>query len=161
MNISLVIYSHSGNTQKLAELARDLLIKEGHKVDLTSLVTSPALDTKNPVNAAQLTITNLPSVQDADAVIIGGPVWAFRPVAPLPLAIKELGTQLKDKPVLAFVTHSFPWAWLTGTSSMNTLRRLAADQGAKALPGVVLSSAGRRNAAKYQAAAEQLRDSLK
>lgn len=161
MNISIVIYSHGGNTLKLAEIARDKLINDGHKVDLVRFDTTPALDTKNPVNANQLKLVNLASVQDADAVVIGGPVWAFRPVAPLPLAIKELGGQLKGKPVLAFVTHSFPWAWLTGTSSVNTLRRLAADQGAKALPGVVLSGAGKQKQESYEAAAEQIRLALK
>jgi hypothetical protein len=57
---------------------------------------------------------------------------------------------------MPFVTHSFPWAWLTGNSSLKTLRELASRAGAQVLPGVVLSGASSPKTAKYEEAANRI-----
>lgn len=161
MKVSIIVCTHSGNTQKLGEMVSDRLIKAGHDVNLTPLASNPPMDPKKPTAAKNITITNLPDVSSADVVLVGGPVWGFRPYPLLLKAISSLGGKIKGKKVLPFVTHSFPWAWMTGTSSLNTLRRLAADAGAQVLGGVVLSRAARRDEASYVSAADKLAAQVK
>lgn len=156
MNVQLVICSHSGNTQKLGELVKAKLTESGHRVDLTRLACDPPLDQSKPTEAKNIRITNLPDVASADIVLIGGPVWAFRPYPLLLKAMADLSPQLRGKRVMPFVTHSFPWAWLTGNSSLKTLRELASRAGAQVLPGVVLSGASSPKTAKYEEAANRI-----
>ncbi len=132
------------------------LMEAGHNVNLTPLVSDPPLEQGKPVAASKLRITNLPDVSSADIVLIGGPVWAFRPYPLLLKAMADLAPSLKGKKVLPFVTHSFPWAWMTGNSSVNTLRRMAAQAGAKVLPGVALPGAARRIMDRYEEAANKI-----
>ncbi|HOY84997.1 MAG: hypothetical protein LHW45_00455 [Candidatus Cloacimonetes bacterium] len=153
MKVSMVICSQSGNTLKLGEMISAKLMEAGHQVNLTQLVSDPPLDQSKPMAAGNIRITNLPDVSSADIVLIGGPVWAFRPYPLLLKAMADLAPQLRGRQVLPFVTHSFPWAWLTGNSSVNTLRRLAGNAGAQALPGLALPSAAKRKMDKYEEAA--------
>ena len=161
MNVAVVVFSETGKTLKLAELAREKLLADGHSVQLTRLQTDPVFDSKHNLPEDQIKFTNLPDLGSASVLIFGTPVWAFRPCAAGRKALRDLGPQLKGKSVLPFITHGFPWAWLTGTSSANALRRLAADFGAKALAGVVLSGSMKKGEERYQAAAEKIRNLLK
>lgn len=156
MNVAIIVWSETGKTMLLAEMARDELTAAGHQVVLTRLQTTATFDAKHNLPEKDIKFSNLPDISNADRVVIGGPVWAFRPCATVKKAVSELGAQLKGKTVLIFVTHAFPWAWLTGTSSANTLRRMAADQGAKILPGVVLSGSQKKDQSKYPTAAEKI-----
>jgi flavorubredoxin len=158
MNIALIICSESGNTMKLGELVRAKLSAKGHQVQLTKLATDKPIDTKKPLTEAEVAITNLPDVSSSDIVMVGGPVWALRPYAVVTKAIRELGKQINGKKVLPFVTHSFPWAWMTGNSSANTLRRIAASQGANIIGTGVLSraSAPKGKDERYEAAADRI-----
>ncbi|MBW6514076.1 MAG: NAD(P)H-dependent oxidoreductase [Candidatus Syntrophosphaera sp.] len=156
MNVSILICSHSGNTLKLGEQVSDILMQAGHQVNLTTLASEPRLDPKKPTPAKDFKITNLPDLSGADIVLVGGPVWGFRPCPLLIKAMDSLGGRLTGKKVLTFVTHSFPWAWMTGNSSLNSLRRLAANAGAQVAGGVVLSGAGRRNMDSYAATARKI-----
>ncbi len=156
MKVAMVICSHSGNTLKLGEMASAMLMEAGHQVNLTQLVSDPPLSESKPVGANAIRITNLPDVSAADIVLIGGPVWALRPCPLLLKAMADLSPKLKGRKVLPFVTHAFPFAWLTGNSSVNTLRKLASKAGALVLPGVVLSSSVKRNMSQYQEAADKI-----
>ncbi len=156
MNIQLVICSHSGNTLKLGEMVGDKLMEAGHQVNLTQLASDPPLDERKPVSTKDIRITNQPDVSSADIVLIGGPVWAFRPYPLLLKAMADLSPKLKGRKVLPFVTHAFPFAWMNGNSSVNTLRKLASKAGAQVLPGVVLSRAAKRDMTRYQEAADKI-----
>ncbi len=160
MNIAIVIYSESGKSLKLAQLAADKLSAAGHQVSLTRLETSPVFDSKHNLPLDRIKFTNLPELGKSDAVIVGGPVWAFRLCLAVRKAVLDLDGQWQGKKVLPFVTHAFPWAWLTGTSSLNSLRQLLARQGANVLPGTVLSGSGKKDEARYQAAAEAISRAL-
>lgn len=156
MKVAIVICSHTGNTRKLGDMVSDKLMEAGHQVNLTQLVSDPPLDQRKTTAANQIRITNLPDLNSADIVLIGGPVWAFRPYPLLLKAMADLAPQFKGKKVLPFVTHSFPWAWLTGNSSLNTLRKLAGTTGATVLPGVVLSGASKTTMLGYEAATDKI-----
>ena len=156
MNLAIVIWSETGKTLLLAETVRDKLAAAGHQVSFTRLQTTASFDSKHGLPAKDIMFANLPDVSAADRIVIGGPVWAFRLCVAVTKAIKDLGTGLKGKTVLCFVTHAFPWAWLTGTSSVNTLRRLVADQGGTPLTGVVLSGSRKKDQSQYPFAAEKI-----
>ncbi|HQF67954.1 MAG TPA: NAD(P)H-dependent oxidoreductase [Candidatus Cloacimonadota bacterium] len=156
MNVLIVIHSHTGKTLGLAECAKDLLATQGHNVELVRLETVEPVDTRNPTKKKIITLANLPDINSADLLLLGGPVWAFRPSPVIMKAIEDLGGKLAGKKVIAFVTHAFPWAWLTGTSSMNAMRRAVGTLGAKVLPGFVLSGTNTVNADRFNKAAEQM-----
>ncbi|MCB5247899.1 MAG: NAD(P)H-dependent oxidoreductase [Candidatus Cloacimonetes bacterium] len=156
MKVTIVICSQTGNTQKLGELVSSKLMESGHVVNLTPLVSDPPLDQSKAVAARNLRITNLPDVSSADIILIGGPVWAFRPYPLLLKAMLDLSPMLKGKRVLPFVTHAFPFAWMTGNSSLNTLRKMAAKAGAQVLPGAVLSGSGKPGLERYTEAAAKI-----
>ncbi len=156
MKVAILICSHSGNTLKLGEMVSSLLMEAGHEVNLTTLISEPPMDPKKAVSAGNMVITNLPDLSSADIVIVGGPVWAFRPCPLLLKTMMELGSQIKGKKVLCFVTQSFPFAWMGGTSSVNKLRELAGRGGAKVLPGVVLSGASKPKLDHYTASAARI-----
>lgn len=161
MKIEIIVYSETGKTLQLAELVRDKLSGDGHQVGLTRLQTSVPFDSKHMLPEDKIEFTNLPDVGAADMVLVGGPVWAFRSCPAVKKAIRVLGPQIKGKKFLPFVTHAFPFAWMTGTWSVSGMGRIAQNQGAHVLPGVVLSSSGKQDRSNYNKAAEEIRDRLK
>lgn len=156
MKVAIVICSHSGNTLKLGEMVSSQLMEAGHEVNLDSLASEPPMDPKKAVMAQNMTITNLPDLSSVDIVIIGGPVWAFRPCPLLLKAMADIGGQIKGKKVLPFVTQSFPFACMGGNSSVKKLRELAGRAGAKVLPGIVLAGASKPKLDHYTATAARI-----
>lgn len=156
MKVSIIICSHTGNTLKLGDMVSSKLMEAGHEVNLVHLASDPPLTQHGPGPTHKYKITNMPDVSSSDLVIIGGPVWAFRPYPLLLKAMADLSSRIRGKRLLPFITHSFPYAWMTGSPALNKIRRLAADAGAKALPGVVLSSAAKHRIESYAAAADSI-----
>ncbi|MGC9362326.1 MAG: flavodoxin family protein [Candidatus Syntrophosphaera sp.] len=161
MKIEIVVYSETGKTLQLAELVRDKLSGDGHQVGLTRLQTSAPFDSKHMLPMDKIEFTNLPDVGAADCVLVGGPVWAFRSCPAAKKAIRDLGPQIKGKKFLPFVTHAFPFDWMAGTWSANGMGRVARNQGADVLSGVVLSGSGKKDRSNYNLVAEKIRDTLK
>lgn len=160
MNIQIIVHSKSGTTFRLGEIISDKLMQEGHTVNLTTLQTTEPID-MNPRAKQEYKFTNLPDVSKADAVLFGGPVWAFRPSPVICAAMQQLGAQYKGKKVMPFVTQGFPYAWMTGKSCLNSLARIAGTFGAKVLPGAVLTGRANGKTERMQALAEDIRKALK
>ncbi len=159
MKIIMILHSKTGVTLNLADSLRDRLVQDGHDVHRTLLETAEPIS-DNPRPNTVYKFTNLPDLSDADIVMFGGPVWAFRPSPVIRQAVRELGTKLKGKTVLPFLTMGFPFAWMAGNSSLQGLRRLCADFGAKTLQGIVLTGRQKNKPECHQALAETVSQRL-
>lgn len=160
MNIQIIVHSKTGTTFRLGEIISDKLMQDGHTVNLTTLQTAEPVE-MNPRTKQQYKFTNLPKVGNADVVLFGGPVWAFRPSPVICAAMQQLGVQYKGKKVIPFITQGFPFAWMTGKGSLNSLARIAGTQGAKLLPGAVLTGRAKGKTERMEAIAEAIRKALK
>jgi len=136
LTISIIVHSVSGNTRKFADSIFERLTSGGHNVNLTQLETSVPIKSGTVRQKMDVQFTNLPSLEDADVVIFGGPVWAFGPSPVIIEAIKQLGN-LKGKTIVNFTTMGFFLKGMGGKQALNYMNRSAGTQGAKVLPGSI------------------------
>lgn len=134
MNISILIHSKTGNTRKFADAVSAHLLKAGHTVNVTELMTKQPIDTIPPGATANCDITNIPDLSEADLVMFGGPVWAFRPSPIIMAAIAQCG-DIGGKQVVPFVSMGFPFRWMSGNSSLAKMALALRNRGAKVIPG--------------------------
>ena len=137
MKIAIIVHSLTGSTLQMAKLIEGKLVKAGHIVNLTQLQTNVPVKTGSIHQPMAFEITNLPDVTEFDAVIAGGPVWAFGPST---IAYKAISTLfgLKGKKLLPFVTMGFPLRGMGGTSAVKHMSKAAAENGAIVLQGVIV-----------------------
>jgi hypothetical protein len=53
------------------------LRKKGHSVDVVEIKTDPSVNSGSARSHPKFSITNIPDCKKYDALLIGGPVWAF------------------------------------------------------------------------------------
>ncbi len=136
MKIAIILHSQTGNTQKFANSLFDRLCADGHTVNLTKLETTVPIKGGSVRQAMDIKFRNLPRVEEADVLLLGGPVWAFGPSPVIVEAIKQLG-DLNGKLVLSFVTMGLPLKGMGGKAALAWMERTAGKQGAKMLPGSI------------------------
>ena len=133
MKIAIVIYSQSGSTAKVAKTLAAALTSRGHDVDTTLLRTVGKV---NP-GSTSFEIKNAPAVDEFDAVVVAGPVWAFT-ISPVILKyVRELG-KLSGKKALCFVTKGLPFLWTGGMRARKTLEEELSLSDASLLPGEII-----------------------
>ena len=110
MRTAIVYYSYSGNTHRVANLMAEILKSKGDDVVLVRI--RPLKEEKNFVLQCRdaflvkkpelyRTLTNL---KDFDRVIIGSPVWAFKP-APAINTYIDTCENISGKECMVFVTY--------------------------------------------------------
>ncbi|MDR0330647.1 MAG: hypothetical protein LBH93_02935 [Chitinispirillales bacterium] len=105
MKIGIVIHTNTGHTLKFAQAIRDKLTAKGHEVDITGLRTQGVISSGIiPIVRTNFSIKNPPDLGEFDAVLIGGPVWAFKASPVIMRYLVEDVRTLKGKKALAFVT---------------------------------------------------------
>ncbi len=105
MKIAILVHSKSGNTRKFADSLFESLCADGHQVNLTQLETTAPVKQGSIRDKQEISFSNLPDITDAEAVLFGGPVWAFGPSPVIVAAIKQVGS-LKGKTAVSLP----PWA---------------------------------------------------
>lgn len=136
MKIAILVHSKTGNTRKFADRLFEKLIADGHNVNLTQLETTVPVKEVSILNKQEISFTNLPDITDAEAVLFGGPVWAFGSSPVIDAAIRKLGN-LKGKTTISFVTMRFPLKGMGGKAAIRKMDREAGTKGAKVLPGSI------------------------
>ena len=110
MRTAIIYYSYSGNTHRVANLMAEILKGKGDDVVLVRI--RPLKEEKNfilqcrdafLVKKPELyrTLTNL---KDFDRVIIGSPVWAFKP-APAVNTYMDICQNISGKECMVFATY--------------------------------------------------------
>jgi len=159
MNIGIVIHTASGHTLKFAQAIRDKLVEKGHEVDLTGLRTigTPRVGFL-PGGGSNFTIKSPPELDEFDVVLIGAPVWFFKPSPVIMRYLVEDVKKLKGKKALAFVTMGgFLGARASGGErSVKIMSQELEDVGADILEGEALPYFIKANAEKMSAAVERI-----
>ncbi|MCL2182320.1 MAG: hypothetical protein FWB85_02475 [Chitinispirillia bacterium] len=105
MKIGIVLHTVSGHTLKFAQAIRDRLVEKGHEADLSGLkvVGSPRIGFL-PGGGGQFSIKSPPELDEFEVVLIGAPVWGFKPSSVIMKYLVEDVKRLKGKRALSFVT---------------------------------------------------------
>lgn len=139
MKICIILYSKTGNTLALGKLFEAKLKDKGHSVDLVELKTDPEIASGTAKHHPEFTITNLPDTSEYDALLVGGPVWAFSASPVIYEATKKLG-DLSEKKVLPFFTMGFPLTFMGGKQAIGLITKELSKKGANVLPGKAVTS---------------------
>ena len=154
MNIGIVIHTVSGHTLKFAQAIRDQLAASGHEVDLTGLriAGSPRVGFLPGSGSGQFTVKSPPELDEFDAVLIGAPVWGFRPSPVILQYLIEDVKTLKGKRALPFVTMGS----VGGKRSLAIMSEELDSLGADVLDGEALVWFIRQNRKKMAAAVNRI-----
>jgi flavorubredoxin len=137
MKIAILYHSVSGNTRTFANLISDKLKAKGHSVDLIEVQTNTPVKPAPISQTPPFEITNMPDPANYDAILAGGPVWAFSISSIIYQAVNQL-KNLQGISFLAFSTMGFPLTGMGGKGALKTLNNLAARQGARIINGAVV-----------------------
>ncbi len=128
MKIGLIIYSHTGNTLRVAEKIKVKLDEQSHNVTLEQIQISG----DKPAQPGKFELTGIPAVDSYDALIVGAPVQAFS-LNPVMKAYLAQLPKLEGKKVALFVTKQLPALWLGGTGSIKIMKQECESRGAKVI----------------------------
>jgi len=137
MNIGVIVHTKTGTTLKFGSMAAQKLREAGHAVDVVILETNIPVDGRSLERNSKFSITNMPDCAKYDAVLIGGPVWAFSASPVIMKCIKELGN-ISGKKALPFATMGFPFTFMGGRRAIAMMGAEAKKKGAEILPGKVI-----------------------
>jgi flavodoxin len=160
MKIAILVHSQSGKTRKFADTLFDRLSSDGHNVNLTQLETTVPIKGGSVREKLDIGFTNLPSVQDADVILFGGPVWAFGPSPVIIAAMQQIGN-MKGKTTLSFCTMGFPYKCMGGNAAIAYMNRVAGTLGAKVLSGSICTNMFKDLSAQITCETERIANLLK
>jgi flavorubredoxin len=131
MNIGIFIHSQSGHCSAMGMAITHLLREKGNDVDIQLI--QPVGKVRPRMKNVTLR-TDMPDITPYDALILGGPIWAFT-ASPVVLAfIKEIPS-LKGKKTICFTTSGFPTSISGAKGGLKKLSAELEELGATALEG--------------------------
>lgn len=153
MKIGIVIHTVSGHTLKFAQAIREALAQKGHEVDLTGLkvIGTPRIGFL-PGGGGQFNIKSPPELDEFDIVLIGAPVWGFKPSPVITRYLQEDIGNLKGKKALSFVTMGS----FGGKRAVRMMDAELESAGADMLEGEALAYFIRANKEKMAAAVNRI-----
>jgi NAD(P)H dehydrogenase (quinone) len=107
MNIGIAIHSESGHTANLARAIAAEWRAMGHEATVELLRTHGAVKP----SSRHVEFRRLPEFENVDAILVGGPIWAFS-ASPVVMSYIRTFETLKGKKVLNFLTHGLPFTFL-------------------------------------------------
>jgi len=126
MNIGIVIFSHTGNTESVAQRLKEKVEGAGHSATIEKII--PADDT--PTDVKQIQLRTKPDVSSYDGLIFGAPVRGFAVSAVMAAYLMQLSS-LKGKKIACFVTEAFPFPWMGGNRAIDQMKKAVETKDAK------------------------------
>lgn len=151
MKIGIIIHTQSGHTAQFARAIAAKFNCNGHEAEIEMLRTVGQVSP----GSKKFTIKNSPSVEQYDAILFGGPVWAFS-ASPVIMAYLSQIEKIKNKKVLSFVTMGFPFAWMGGKQAIKALNQELDTSGGDVLSGEILQFLFRVDKKKMEQAVERI-----
>lgn len=151
MKIGIIIHTQSGHTANFARAIAAKFNDNGHETDIGMLRTTGRVSP----GSQKFTIKNPPSLKDFDAVLFGGPVWAFK-ASPVIMAYLSDARDLKNKKTLSFVTMGLPFPWMGGQQAIKSMDQELEASGANVLKGEILWYGFKVNSQKMQQAVDRI-----
>ena len=153
MKTAIVYYSFTGNTHRLAQIIGDIIKNKGEEI--VPVRIRPLKEETNFLKQCKDAFLNkkpklyktLLDLKYFDRIIIGSPVWAFKP-APAINTYLEQCQFLEGKKVICFVTYG------SGTGkdkALQAMKKLVAHKG-----GQVIGSCAFQQAEKLEQCVEKL-----
>jgi len=155
MNIGIVVYSQTGNTQSVAEKLKVKLDEAGHSVLLENVTVVGGR--KQGDRSFQLEAT--PDLGGYDAVVVGSSVEAFSLSPVFSRYLAEIGS-LQGKQVACLVTQQFPYPWMGGNRAMRQMRKLCESKGASVCGTAIVNWAKSRRESTTGEAVKRLAGSF-
>lgn len=137
MNIGIIVHSKTGITAQFGKQIANKLRGYGHVVEMIELQTDVPVNSGSVRRTKPFAITNLPDCQKFDAMLIGGPVWAFS-ASPVLIACLQRLQGIAGKKMLPFVTMGFTFPSMGGTQAIDLMNRTVKQAGAMVLPGKIV-----------------------
>jgi flavodoxin len=125
MNIGIIVYSQTGNTNSVGLKLKEKLSANGHSVNIERILLA---GDAQPV-AKDIQFESRPEVSTYDALVFGAPVEAFS----LSQVMKSYLTQvasLKGKKVACFVTKGLPFYWTGGSRAIVQMKKICGSKDA-------------------------------
>jgi flavodoxin len=130
MKIGIILFSETGNTYSVAKKLKENLKK--HDVTIEKIEVN-----RTSKDRSEFKITYNPTLDNYDILILGSFTEGFK-LNPVMKSYLE-DKQLKDKKVLLFITHFFPYKWLGGNSAMKELKSIMEIKQANVLASSVIN----------------------
>ncbi len=140
MNIGIIIYSQTGNTNSVALKLKEKLSEAGHSVGIEQIEISGELGPR----ATNFQLKTKPDVDKYDALVFGAPVQAFS-LSPAMKSYLSQVASLKSKKVACFVTKHLPFYWTGGNQAVNKMEKICKSKDGEVCgSGMVIWSSKRR-----------------
>jgi NAD(P)H dehydrogenase (quinone) len=152
VNIGIFVHSQSGHSSALGMAITKALREKGHEVDIQLIM--PAGRAHPRMKRVELR-EEIPDLSSYDAVLFGGPVWAFTASPVVISFIKEIPS-LKGKKALCFTTSGFPTAISGAEGGLKKLAGLLQEIDATVLEGEAIFWGLWCGQKKMEAAAERI-----
>lgn len=138
MNIGIIVHSNTGTTLRFGKLILENLQKNNHVVELIELKTNVPITSGSVRQPPKFSLLNVPDCQKYDAVLVGGPVWAFSASPVLMACLADL-KGISGKKLMPFVTMGFPFSSMGGSQAISLMSSTAAGLGATVLKGKIIN----------------------
>jgi flavodoxin len=155
MKIGIIIHTQSGHTAHFARAIAAKFNSNGHEAEIEMLRTSGQVSP----GSRKFTIKNSPEVEQFDAILLGGPVWAFK-ASPVIMAYLSQLNHIKNKKVLSFVTMMLPFTFMGGKQAIKAMNQELEASGGNVLPGEILQFFFKANPQKMEQAVERIYDAI-
>ena len=109
MNVGIIFYSKTGNTQSVIERLEDELLKNKHTVKIFSIEKVQSFEEID--------------TEKYDAFIFGTPVHAFSVPEPMKNFLNQIKT-LKGKKLFFITTQAFPYEWMGGKRTIKQMKKI-------------------------------------
>jgi len=151
MKVGIIIHTQSGHTAQFARAIATKFNSNGHEAEIEMLRTSGQVSP----GSRKFTIKNFPEVEQFDAILFGGPVWAFK-ASPVIMSYLSQLNRIKNKKVLSFVTMMFPFACMGGKQAIKAMDQELEASGGNVLPGEILQFFFKANPQKMEQAVQRI-----
>jgi NAD(P)H dehydrogenase (quinone) len=152
MNIGIFVHSQSGHSSSMGMEVTKKLREKGHEVDISLM--KPMGRIRPRMRHVEFR-DEVPDMSPYDAVIFGGPVWAFTASPVVGSFIKEIPS-LKGKKALCFSTSGFPTAVSGAQGGLKKLAGMLEEIDATVLEGEAFFWGLWCNKKKMEEAAERI-----
>lgn len=126
MNIGIIIFSKSGNTESVAKKVEENISTSDHNVQVEMI--SVKGEVKPEIK--DYDFENNPDVVPYDFLIFASAVQAFSLNPAMKCYLNQIES-LKDKKVFCFVTKALPFNWTGGNRALNQMKKICEAKGAE------------------------------
>lgn len=134
MNIGIIIHSHTGNTNSVAEKLREKLIGNGHEVELERLRIVGGWRQ----GLKEIEFESLPDLAKHDALVFGAPVEGFSLSSVMKSYLKHIGS-LQGKQTAFLVTQHLKHPWMGGNRAVRAMEQYCSARGAVLSGSVIVN----------------------